>query len=340
MNALIRCCSALLLMTTSESVLAAPSPNAPGAWSVTWENDLFSAKHQDRHYTNGLQVTKTSDNLKQFDDTNTFSWLANLVKSLPVGSIDQWVERRTTLSLGQVMQTPEDITIEPPDPEDTPYGGVLYLSHGLEVFAENHADYFDLLIGVTGKYSLAEQSQKFVHGLTDSVQPQGWDHQIPSSLLLNAYYSRRGFTPLVSAQSNWQFDALVYGHIAVGNAQTDLLASGGFSLHQKSVNSLGIRPGRLARDVIMPAHPGSSGWYFYTGLSAKAVAWDVLLDGTMFKSSPSVDKKAFVGQFITNMGYKWQQFSLHYSWVISTPTYDHERGEPDHYGSLNISWRS
>lgn len=339
LNVLVLFFSTLLLVTVSERVLAAPDLNAPGAWSVTWENDLFSPKHQDRHYTNGLQVTKTSDNLKQFDSSNTFSWLANATKSLPAGAADQWSTRRTTLSLGQIMQTPEDITIEPPDSEDTPYGGILYLGHGLEVFSENHADYFDLLIGVTGKYSLAEQSQSFIHGLTGSTQPQGWDHQIPSSLLLNAYYSRRGFRPLVSTQNNWQFDALAYGHIAVGNIQTDLLASAGFSLHQKAINSLGIRPGRLARGVIMPARSEGRGWYFYTGVSVKAVAWDVLLDGAMFRDSPSVDKKTLVGQFITNTGYKWKKFSLHYSWVVSTPTYDRERGGPDHYGSLNISWR-
>lgn len=333
--------SILLLTTAPSNVIAAPDLLGPGSWSFTWENDILSPKHTDRHYTNGLQFTKTSRSYDSFNSDNTFGWFARAASILPVGK-EGWLEHRTTLSFGQVMQTPEDMTVETPDKNDAPYAGILYVSHGLETYAESHVDYLDLTLGITGDPSLAEGSQKLIHKMTGSEPPQGWDSQIPTELLVNLYYSRRFAVPLIDGVGDWQLDNVNFGRIAVGNAQTDLKVGAGVSWHQSSISPLGVRPGRLARDMVISTHDvieGTKGWYFFGGVSAKWVVWDVLLDGTMFHDSPSVDKEEWVAQLVTHAGYKWKKISVHYSWVISTPTFERETGDLDHYGSINVSWR-
>ena len=95
----------LCLIFSYTGVQALPVINDEGPWSVTWENDLMSLRNTDRHYTNGLQVTKTSEVYQQFNQHNTFTWLANHIDWLPIG-FDTWLQHRTTLSLGQIMQTP------------------------------------------------------------------------------------------------------------------------------------------------------------------------------------------------------------------------------------------
>lgn len=317
---------------------AAPDITAPGSWSFTWENDLFSPKKQDRHYTNGMQIKKMFEGASKFDQSNTFTWISSLANHLPLTG-NKWQSHSTSLGFGQIIQTPADLTTETPDPNDTPYGGILYLSHGLDSFDNYKADSFNLMVGITGKYSLAGQTQKLIHRLTGSEPPKGWDEQIPTELLLNAYYSRRSYLPLTSEQENWQLDAVGHGQLAFGNADTHALASIGLSLHQSSISSLLFVPGRLSRGMIIVENDQSQGWYFYSGVSAKAVVWDVLLDGTLFRDSPSVEKKPLVGQFTSHFGYKWRSISTHYTWVISSHTYEHERDGLDQYGSLNISWR-
>ncbi len=240
------------------------------------------------------------------------------------------------------MQTPEDIESEIPDPNDTPYGGLLFIAHGLEAMKDTHADYLNIMLGVTGEYSLAEESQKFIHDITGSEPPEGWDYQIPSEPILNFYYSRRTANTLHDTTGAWRLTWMNYGRGALGNAQTDLKFGTGLAWHQKGINPLYVRPGRLARDMVIPKADSDSshtGWFFFTGVNAKLVIYDVLLDGTMFRDSPSVDKETWVFQGVTYTGYKWKKWALHYSWIISSPTFEREEGGPDHYGSINVSFK-
>ncbi len=90
-------------------------------------------------------------------------------------------------SLMQVMYTPEDIRAPLPDVEDWPYSGALFVSHSLH--SSSPARKFNLqteiVLGVMGKASLAEQLQKGIHKVIASPDPQGWPYQYPTDILLN-----------------------------------------------------------------------------------------------------------------------------------------------------------
>lgn len=90
-------------------------------------------------------------------------------------------------SLMQIMYTPENIRTTEPDIKDWPYSGALFISHSLH--SANPVKKFNLqteiVLGVMGKASLAEQLQKGIHKLIASPEPEGWQHQYPTDLLLN-----------------------------------------------------------------------------------------------------------------------------------------------------------
>ncbi len=90
-------------------------------------------------------------------------------------------------SLMQIMYTPENIRTPEPDIRDWPYSGAMFVSHSLH--SANPVKKFNLqtevLLGVMGKASLAEQLQKGIHQLIASPEPQGWQHQYPTDVLLN-----------------------------------------------------------------------------------------------------------------------------------------------------------
>lgn len=78
----------------------------------------------DGGYTNGLYVTLYGVYDENSQRLANLPWYLRLQKSMHnVHSNATYVEVN---SFGQTMVTPSDITMVPPDPDDTPYAGVLF----------------------------------------------------------------------------------------------------------------------------------------------------------------------------------------------------------------------
>lgn len=141
------------------------------------DNDLFTLRGSDRGYTNGTRFdvfyrrTKPSKSifnkllLKAGDSSiNTYSWGAM-----------------------HMMYTPADIAATQPDPFDYPYSGSLFISHSLHASnpQRKYLIQTEWVAGVMGKYAYGEQLQKYVHRITKSPEPMGWDHQLSPAVLIN-----------------------------------------------------------------------------------------------------------------------------------------------------------
>ena len=87
----------------------------------------------------------------------------------------------------QLMFTPRDISKTEYQPDDYPYSGALIATHTL--YSYNPVKKFDLqtelVAGVIGPASFAEETQIFVHRLIHYQRPMGWDHQFRNDLLIN-----------------------------------------------------------------------------------------------------------------------------------------------------------
>ena len=138
-----------------------------GTLSLVFENDLFY--DTDRNYTNGVRASWLSS------PDGRPAWALRAARWFPLFPDGGAV--RTSYAVGQNMYTPEDIALRDPPLDDRPYAGWLYGSIGLIAETGRRLDQLELTLGVVGPASLAEQTQTFVHEITGSRGPRGWDTQ-------------------------------------------------------------------------------------------------------------------------------------------------------------------
>lgn len=148
---------------------------------LSWDNDLFVG--QDKNYTNGLRLSYVGDSHEQCRSKSSVT--CGLVRSTSFLPGVQTAGQRhaVTVSLQQVMVTPSDIERKTPDYGDIPYVGYSNLELGVFHWDDDELVGFGVRGGVVGPDSGAEQSQKLVHKITGSNQPEGWDNQLGQDLV-------------------------------------------------------------------------------------------------------------------------------------------------------------
>lgn len=295
--------------------------------SFTLENDVFNGI--DQYYTNGVRLGWTSKR----------DQVPERLKDLAAPLLGGYGATRWHLGLGQNLYTPDDITTDPPDPDDRPYGAWIYGSVGLVNETQSGQTSAMLFLGSTGEPALGEPTQDFVHDLIDSKDPQGWDSQInaePTAMLL---YERKWTARPIGEVTGFALDLQPHLAGAVGNVFT--YAGAGMT----------VRFGRdLPRDYgpprIQPQTPGSDyftpvealGWYLFAGVEGRAMAYNIFLDGNTYRESASVDREILVGDIslgaVVNLG----KARISYTQVFRTPEFS---GQDDlaTFGAVGVSWR-
>lgn len=112
--------------------------------------------------------------------------------------LDRWMPKAGDSSnnvygwgLMQLMVTPSDITISQYQPHDYLYSGALFATHTLYSFnpEKKYSFQTEILAGVRGPASFAEQVQTGFHGLINYQKPKGWDNQLRNTPLLNINFT-------------------------------------------------------------------------------------------------------------------------------------------------------
>jgi len=158
-------------------------------FSFVFENDLFAGT--DQHFTNGVRLEWLGDPLKEPADTFTDDYTSLLyqgVDSLPFLTLDPEKHHNAGFSVYQMMFTPKEINSTEPDYNDIPYAGHLMFSFFLFEYDDDVYDEYKMQIGIVGPASGAEAVQKWVHRVTDSEEPMGWDTQLGTQLTLGISY--------------------------------------------------------------------------------------------------------------------------------------------------------
>jgi hypothetical protein len=105
----------------------------------------------------------------------------------PGGRVTRWA-----WGLGQAILTPDDISIEEPQPNDAPWAGMLGISVSWSAYDNKRMAALQVYAGCMGPCSGAESVQKFIHeDLGFGEPPQGWDNQLVNQPLGNVNYEYR-----------------------------------------------------------------------------------------------------------------------------------------------------
>lgn len=270
--------------------------DGPATWRLEFVNDIFF--DSDNGITAGLSLQHHSAAAPGWDSLRGVSRLRRGIGRLLRVPRDGGV-CRASLAIGQLMQTPTDLTRSDLIEEDVPYAGILALQSGW--YAYNDTDFrgFELMVGVSGPLSLAGPSQRGIHRLIGCTIPQGWDNQLANELLLNlSVAGKRKLLRLGGGAA--ALDLSLGGEAGLGNFLTH--AGAGLEL-RAGINMPGgfaPLPGVVALGMhqaasLPAAHARGPSLQAVLALRGMALARLLLLDGNTIADSHRVERRAFVG---------------------------------------------
>lgn len=295
-----------------------PGAGAAQNWTLTLINDNDAYYNiGDEHYTNGLYASLTTPPRPGDGDSN----------------------RRYSVFLGQSMFTPEDLSLDLPDPHDRPYAGWLY--GGVRMYTESAAllDRVELKLGIVGPSSGADAVQRWWHALHifGGIPPVGWSHQL-------------GDEPgvVLGAQRTWRVtlteglldgELLPEANLALGNVFT--YAGVGASLRagrnlRADWGPPAIEPALQGSDFVDRDAAGSFAWYIFAGIEGRAIARNIFLDGNTFRDSPRVSREAFVADYNIGAAVIGGPLAFRLSYTERTREFDAQR-ENDKFVSVSLS---
>jgi lipid A 3-O-deacylase len=330
MHSFIAIVTATFLIVTSPAFAAEErtEEDDKGIFNVVWENDIFAGS--DRDYTNGIRFAWLSS------EENMPDWAQTVARALPLAGEGN---KRISIAAGQSMFAPQDITLATPAANDHPYAGWLYGSVGMVSDTGKTLDNVMLTLGVVGPLSFAEQTQKFVHRLTDSPQPRGWGNQLKNEPGIILTYERKWRA--LAEFSPFGLGADITPHVGVnlGNVNTDAAAGVTLRLGYDLPADYGpprIRPSLPGSDFFIPTQEW--GGYLFTTLGERAVARNIFLDGNTFRDSPQVDKEYLVSSLQVGAALTFGETRLSYTHVFMTREYT-TQPEASQFGALTLSHR-
>ena len=316
-------------------LLSAPTTAVASLLNIAWDNDLFTG--EDKGYTNGVRISYLS-NAAERNDTcrlclprrarDSFGWLPG------IGHPDR--DHALSLSLVQLMVTPEDIEAEAPQFDDIPYVGLAALETTLFSWDRQQLVGYGLAVGHTGSDSGAQRSQEWVHQVTGSADPNGWDNQLGPDLVggVHALYANRFYSSGSNGFQNefvWSAGARLNSFIT--SAETGLFWRMGHNLPGNFVpeyaglsSTIGL-PGLL--DI-----PGR-GWSIFAGLIGEGIAYNYIEDRG---SDYAFRQRHFIGGLSLGGSLHTESFQLALT-LRATSSQQETNKDPMSFGTLSFTWR-
>jgi hypothetical protein len=327
---------ALLSLAATDGIAQSTAPYR-GAWTVTVENDR--ATGSDNNYSNGVGVTWISNAIGTYEEQSFVRRWGEFWSFLP-GVGKEGSRTYVSWSLAQEMHTPDDITNPNPPLDDQPYAGVLYLDSVIYAKRDRWAHAWQLRLGVVGPASQADNVQRWIHDLTGSNEPMGWDTQLPNEPILNVGYTGTYLLAQgdLGKSASWRIIPAAYA--GVGNYFTGVGLGMYGEVGWNLVDAFGGTALRLGLNSASTVGVGPvDGWSVSLsgGVMGYGVAHYLPLDGTVFEDSRSVGSKPFIGMATFGIAVRHRGFVFFFGRTYFTSTFDTERQKPE-FGTLSLSW--
>ncbi len=312
------------------------------SFSLYMEND--SPNRTDSYYTNGIKLTWLVQNLMNYKESGRLpEWSLPIIDRLPFINIEG-SRKDLSLSVGQNIYTPEDISRSDLIEDDRPYAGITYVAAGFHSKTIDTIRTMEIYLGIVGPHSFAEETQKIFHGIIGSSEPQGWEHQLNDEPVLGLIYEQKRKLYRNQLSRKISFDFSVHMGGGLGNAYIYLNTGAGSRVGWNLPHDFGIcrispascdNPLYDSQDASF-SQTHKLSLYFFVKVDGQAVARDIFLDGNTFRNSHSVDKEPFVADVMGGVAvsYKNWRFSvatLARSRMFKTQQYDQK------YTSMSIT---
>ena len=298
-----------------------------GTFAIVFENDSFTAS--DRNYTNGVRLSYLSS---ANGGPKLSRWVADrLMGAAPEDRV------YSGLALGQSMFTPQDIDVPQLLPDQHPYAGWLYLSFSLLVDSGESLNTLSVDLGLVGPDTGVEWTQRTVHDIFGAQDPKGWDNQLGNEVGIAIAYDHKW-----RALAEWEaiglgIDLTPNAGFTLGNVRTDLNAGLTLRIGNNLQNDYGpprIRPSLAGGGFFEPVDRFS--WYVFAGVTGRAVAYDIFLDGNTLRDSTEVDRRPFVGDAQAGLVVQFGRWQLGFTAVTRTEEFETQK-DSQIFGAISLS---
>ncbi|MFW2372688.1 MAG: lipid A deacylase LpxR family protein [Gammaproteobacteria bacterium] len=305
--------------------------------TFTLDNDLFILAHSDGYYTNGLHVRLESKPFDEFNKNNSPFFLLPLLPFFPVVT-DVFEQRTLAYEFGQAMVTPADITISVPQPDDLPYGGLLYAAADLNARNTRYADTIRFMAGVVGPWSQADEVQQQIHRVTGSDEPNGWEYQLENEFVVNMMYERRTSFHTGQFESGFNYQWVRIQMAELGTINTGAEVSLALLITEQDMKHSHNLQSSIAHNAYLFSTDINRGFFAMLGVTGRLTLRNIFLDGNTFSDSPSVEKELWSGGIFYGIGYATGKWNFSASWVRETKRFETQEGGFN-YGSITVTYR-
>ena len=318
----------------------AKHPSTLQTFQLFFENDLFGGT--DKYYTNAIQMTWLSNDLKQYrDDVRLPDWAIPIIQAIPFSG-DPGSIHNVGILLGQQIYTPADIQTKALLEDDRPYAGFLYTGLALHSKTDTMLDTLEIVLGVVGPAAQAESAQNTVHRLRDIPTAKGWDNQLKNEPALQFAWQRKWRLHSWNFSDFLSYDLLSHTGVTLGNVKVSANAGGEVRFGYHIPTDFGsdvIRAGAgVSAPFIRRTLSGKPliGTHIFVSSQIEAVVHDIFLDGSTWKQSHSVDKKLFVADLSIGLAFSFDTLKLTYRHLFRTKQFENqEQGQT--IGSLTLT---
>jgi lipid A 3-O-deacylase len=327
-----------LILTPSTAF--SKNPSELQTFQVFFENDLFG--DTDKYYTNAVQLTWLSNDLKRYkDDVRLPEWAFPIIQAIPFSG-DPDSTHNIGIVLGQQIYTPSDIQVTTRIENDRPYAGYLYGGLALHSKTKTILDTLEITMGVVGPAAKAEFSQNKVHELRDIPTAKGWKNQLHNEPAFGLSWQRKWRLHKYNFFDFLEYDLISHSGLTLGNVRISGFAGGEIRFGHNIPLDFGsdiIHAGAgISAPVIENAIPGwkNFGSHLFLSSQVEAVGRDIFLDGNTFESGPDVDKKNLVADLSAGFALSFNTIKLTYRHLFRTKQFDgQEQGQV--IGSLTLT---
>jgi len=239
------------------------------------------------------------------------------------------------------MYTPEDLDAKYIIEDDVPYAGYLNLEAALYERDDTTLSTYIFQLGFVGPATHIDRLQVYMHKLTDSDLPQGWDNQLNNELTFQFNYDKKyafeiqkkffGFSSILLPQYGFQ----------LGNVSTKAYAGAMYRLGSQEVmqnfgassigtSSYGQIPLTSKQRYKKELHLCAD-----LGFQANAIARNIFLDGNTNTTSHSVEKKNYTLNVLYGVSLTYDHFSIDWIHTFTTKQYETEP-KPHIYTSFQV----
>lgn len=292
----------------------------PAEIGLITDNDLYASPINDQYYTAGLEIF--------------YRYLGNTHN-------EKVAKKITEFRIGQYIYNPQSVRAEDINVNDRPFAGYLFAEAGINTFYQNESVLkLSFQAGVLGPEAGGEAVQKGLHKIMGYPTVRGWQHQITSTVALQAdvFYSHK----ILGNRFKEKVDFHLLGELNVGTIWNSASIGGMMRISLKkplqAMYNSSLHGAVLNKDKEM--YKEHRELFLYLNPNVQYMQYDATILGSHFNDTSPVTFPLIPFRFNAEVGvkYRYNNWNYSYSFNYRGKELSNNVITGFYYGSIQVSY--